>query len=137
MLATRRCRDEVRVPKDEMSRLFDELDLPPDDAPADVVDAAKTLAAALGEGSPIDAAGNMAVVTLQKRPEARRPSRSGLRMRCSPTGSIGPPGCRGSPARIERVGEIVDGDLLRVRPPIGGRQNAEDVAGGGGDLATA
>jgi hypothetical protein len=38
---------------------------------------------------------------------------------------------------IERIGEIVDGDLLRLRFPTGGRQNAEDVSGGGGDLATA
>jgi hypothetical protein len=38
---------------------------------------------------------------------------------------------------IERVGEIVDGDLLRLRFPTGGRQNAEEVFGGGGDLATA
>jgi hypothetical protein len=61
---------KVRVPKDWMSGLFNELDLPPDDALTDVVDAARRLAAALGEVSPIDAAANMAVVSLQKRPDA-------------------------------------------------------------------
>ena len=35
---------------------------------------------------------------------------------------------------VERVGEIVDGDRLRLRFPTGGRQHAEDVAGGGSDL---
>jgi hypothetical protein len=55
-------------PKDWMVDLTNALDLPVDDALEDVGDAAETLA--VGEGSAIAAAAQVAAVSLQKRPDA-------------------------------------------------------------------
>jgi Protein of unknown function (DUF1403) len=55
-------------PKDWMVDLTNALDLPLDEALEDVGDAAKTLA--VGEGSAIAAAAQVAAVSLQKRPDA-------------------------------------------------------------------
>jgi len=51
-----------------MSGSLDELEMPLDDALEDIGAAAKTLA--VGEGSAVAAAAEMAAVSLQKRPDA-------------------------------------------------------------------